>query len=132
AFAPLIYGIFVPIFFINVGLSANLRQLAADDLGLLVVMCVVVIFSKLLGAGLAGRVGGQESPEALQLGIGMIPRGEVTLIVATVGFTENLISGQAFSIAVGIVIVTVLLTPLLLRRAFGRTAALNLPMQESS
>jgi Kef-type K+ transport system membrane component KefB len=132
AFAPLIYGIFVPIFFINVGLSADLRQLAADDLGLLVVMCVVVIFSKLLGAGLAGRFGGLESPEALQLGIGMIPRGEVTLIVATVGFTENLISGQAFSIAVGIVIVTVLLTPLVLRRAFARAAGLNLPRPESS
>jgi Kef-type K+ transport system membrane component KefB len=131
-FAPLIYGIFVPIFFINVGFSADLRQLATDDLGLLVVVCVVVIFSKLLGAGLASRFGRLKSPEALQLGIGMIPRGEVTLIVATVGFTENLISGEAFSIAVGIVIVTVLLTPLLLRRAFARAAALNLPMQESS
>jgi Kef-type K+ transport system membrane component KefB len=70
--------------------------------------------------------------ETLQLGVGMIPRGEVTLIVATVGITEGLIGVEVFSVAVGIVVVTVLLTPLLLRRAFARAAAPNLPMQESS
>jgi len=130
-FVPLVYGIFVPIFFINVGLSADIRQLAAGSVGLLVVMCLVVISSKLLGAGLAGRFGGLKSPEALQLGVGMLPRGEVTLIVATVGITEDLIGVEVFSVAVGIVIVTVLLTPLLLRRTFARAAAPNLPMQES-
>jgi Kef-type K+ transport system membrane component KefB len=131
-FEPLVYGIFVPIFFINVGLSADLRQFAAGGLGLLVVMCLVVILSKLLGAGLAGVFGGMKSQETLQLGVGMIPRGEVTLIVATVGITEGLIGVEVFSVAVGIVIVTVLLTPLLLRRAFARAAAPNLPTQESS
>jgi Kef-type K+ transport system membrane component KefB len=131
-FVPLVYGIFVPIFFINVGLSADLRLLAAGGLGLLAVMCLVVILSKLLGAGLAGRFGGLKSSEALQLGVGMLPRGEVTLIVATVGITENLIGVEVFSVAVGIVIVTVLLTPLLLRRTFARAAAPNLSMREPS
>jgi Kef-type K+ transport system membrane component KefB len=131
-FVPLVYGIFVPIFFINVGLSADIRQLAVADLGLLAVMCLVVILSKLIGAGLAGRLGGLKGPEALQLGVGMIPRGEVTLIIATVGITEGLIDVEHFSVAVGIVIVTVLLTPLLLRRAFARAVRLNLPIQESS
>jgi Kef-type K+ transport system membrane component KefB len=46
-FVPLVYGIFVPIFFINVGLSADIRQLAAASLGLLAVMCIAVILSKL-------------------------------------------------------------------------------------
>jgi Kef-type K+ transport system membrane component KefB len=131
-FTPLIYGVFVPVFFISVGLSANIRQLTAGDLGLLVVMCLAVILSKLLGAGLAGRFGGMQSREALKVGCGMLPRGEVTLIVATVGITEGLIGVEVFSVAVGIVIVTVLLTPLLLRRVFTRTVALDLPVQESS
>lgn len=131
-FIPPVYGIFVPIFFINVGLSADIRQLAAGDLGLLVVMCLAVILSKLLGAGLAGRLAGFKSPEALQLGVGMIPRGEVTLIVATVGITEGLIGVEVFSVAVGIVIASVLLTPLLLRLLYARTAAHTLPVQESS
>jgi Kef-type K+ transport system membrane component KefB len=132
AFVPVVYGIFVPIFFVSVGLSADVRQITAGDIGLVVVLCLVVILSKLLGAGLAGVFGGMRAQETLQLGVGMIPRGEVTLIVATVGITEGLIGVEVFSVAVGIVIVTVLLTPVLLRRAFARAAAPNLPMQESS
>jgi Kef-type K+ transport system membrane component KefB len=131
-FSPLVYGVFVPIFFINVGLSVDVRQLTAGGLGLLLAMCFVVILSKLLGAGLAGRAGGLKGQEALQLGVGMMPRGEVTLIVATVGITEDLIGVEVFSVAVGIVIVTVLLTPLLLRRTFARAMRPNLPVKESS
>jgi Kef-type K+ transport system membrane component KefB len=130
-FVPLVYGIFVPIFFINVGLSADIRHLPAGSLGLLVVMCIAVIVSKLLGAGVAGFFGGMRGRESLQLGVGMMPRGEVTLIVATVGITEDLIGVEVFSVAVGIVIVTVLLTPLLLRHAFAGAAAPALPTQES-
>jgi Kef-type K+ transport system membrane component KefB len=131
-FVPWVYGMFVPIFFINVGLSADMRQLAVGGIGLIVAMCLAVIVSKLLGAGIAGFFGGTKSQEVLQLGVGMMPRGEVTLIIATVGMAEGLIGVEIFSVVVGIVIVTVLLTPLLLRRAFGRAAAPDLPMQESS
>ena len=130
-FIPLVYGIFVPIFFINVGLSADIRQVAAGSLGLLVAMCMAVILSKLLGAGVAGYFGGMRGRESLQLGAGMIPRGEVTLIVATVGITEDLIGVEVFSVAVGIVIVTVLLAPLLLRRMFACAVTQNLPSRES-
>jgi len=131
-FLPLVYGIFVPIFFVSVGLAADVRQLAAGGLGLLVAACIVVILSKLLGAGIAGRLGGLKGRESLQLGVGMIPRGEVTLIIATFGITEGLIGVGVFSVAVGIVIATTLLTPLLLRQAFALGATPNPPMQEPS
>ena len=109
--SPLTYGVFVPIFFVSVGLAADVRQLSSDSLALLMAMCIVVIVSRMLAAGLAGRVGGLTGREALQLGVGMIPRGEVTLIVATVGIIEGLIGLEVFSAAVGMVIVTTLLTP---------------------
>ena len=131
-FSPLVYGVFVPIFFVSVGLSADVRQISVGAIGLVVAMCLVVILSKLLGAGLAGVFGGMKGQEALQLGVGMIPREEVTLIIATVGVTEGLIGVGEFSTAVGIVIVTVLLTPLLLRRVVARAAATGLPAQDSS
>ena len=101
------------------------------DIGLVVAMCLVVLLSKLLGATLAGVLGGMKRQEVLQLGVGMIPRGEVTLIVATVGISEGLIGGETFSVVVGIVIFTVLLTPLLLRRAFARAAAPDLPLRKA-
>jgi Kef-type K+ transport system membrane component KefB len=119
-FMPLAYGIFVPIFFVNVGLSADVGQLANGGLGLLGAMCLVVILTKMLGAGLAGRFGGLKGREALQMGVGMIPRGEVTLIIATVGITEGIIGDEVFSAAVGMVIATTLLAPPLLRLSFAR------------
>jgi Kef-type K+ transport system membrane component KefB len=130
-FSPLIYGVFVPIFFVNVGLLADLRQLSGGGLGLLAAMCIAVIFSKLVGAGVAGRLGGLSGKETLQLGVGMMPRGEVTLIIATVGIAEGLIGGNVYAAAVGTVVATTLLTPPLLRRAFGRAAVPDMSAQES-
>jgi Kef-type K+ transport system membrane component KefB len=132
AFIPLVYGVFVPIFFINVGLSTDVGQLSAANLGLLVLTCLVVMVSKLLGAGFAGRLGGLAGADSLQLALGMLPRGEVTLIVATVGMAEAVIGVEVFSVAVGIVIVTVLLTPSLLRLATTRAIRLQQTLQESS
>ena len=131
-FSPLTYGVFVPIFFINVGLSADMRQFSASSLGLLAAMCLVVIISKVSGAGIAGRLGDLADQESLQLGLGMLPRGEVTLIIATVGIAEGFISTDIFSTAVGLVIVTTLLTPPVLRRAFAGVAPPDFSMQKSS
>ena len=116
---PIAYGIFVPIFFVNVGLSADIRQISIGGVLLLVGMTIVVIFSKLVGAGIGGRLGGLTNRESVQLGAGMIPRGEVVLIVATVGITEGLIGSDVFSAVVLLVIVTTLITPLILRSMFS-------------
>jgi len=113
------YGIFVPIFFINIGLSANARALSSDSLILLLVLTAVAIAGKVLGSGWGARLGGLSQREALQLGVGMMSRGEVGLIVAAVGVTEGFISASVFSAVVGIVIITTILTPLLLRALFA-------------
>ena len=115
----LAYPVFVPIFFVNVGLSANVRDLTVESLGLLGVLILVAVFSKIVGAGLGAKVAGLSSRESLQLGVGMMSRGEVGLIVATVGITEGLIGEEIFSTIVGVVIVTTLLTPLILRSLFA-------------
>jgi Kef-type K+ transport system membrane component KefB len=118
-FSAIAYGVFVPIFFINVGLAANVRQISTSGLLLLAGMLVVVFISKLLGAGLGGRLGGMTSRESVQLGFGMIPRGEVVLIIATVGITEGVINADIYSTAVVLVILTTLITPPSLRRLFS-------------
>ena len=53
------------------------------------------------------------------MGAGLMSRGEVGLIVATVGISEGLIGDEIFSIIVGVVIITTLLTPLVLRVLFS-------------
>ncbi|MGW8249263.1 MAG: cation:proton antiporter [Anaerolineales bacterium] len=118
--STLAYAFFVPIFFVNVGLSANAKQLTAQSLFLLLVMVVVAIVGKVFGAGLGARLAGLSNLESLQLGVGMMSRGEVGLIVATVGILEGLISQETFAAIVGVVIVTTLLTPPSLRYLFSR------------
>jgi Kef-type K+ transport system membrane component KefB len=121
----LAYAVFVPIFFVNVGLSANARELTQQSLLLLIVMVVVAIIGKVLGAGGGAKLAGLTNLESLQLGVGMMSRGEVGLIVASVGILEGVISQEIFSAVVGVVIVTTLLTPVLLRSLFARNKVIR-------
>ncbi len=114
----LAYGFFVPIFFVGVGLSANARDLHGSDVLLLVVICLVAAISKILGCGLGALLGGEPLKSALQIGTGMITRGEVGLIIATVGLSKGLIKTDVYSIIVLTVMATALATPLLLRIVF--------------
>jgi Kef-type K+ transport system membrane component KefB len=121
--STLAYSFFVPIFFVNVGLSANARVLTRESLWLLLAMIGVAVISKVIGSGLGARIGGFSNLESLQLGAGMVSRGEVGLIVASVGIAEGLIPPDIFAVIVGVVIVTTLLTPAMLRSMFARKSA---------
>jgi Kef-type K+ transport system membrane component KefB len=123
--SALAYGFFVPIFFISVGLSANARELTGNSMWLFLGMTVVAIIGKVFGAGLGALLSGFTRTEALQMGVGMMSRGEVGLIVASVGITQGLIDQQAFAAVVGVVIVTTLLTPLFLRVLFTRQTVVS-------
>lgn len=114
----LAYGFFVPIFFVGVGLAANARDIHGSDALLLVVICLVAGASKLLGCGLGALASGESLRSSLQIGTGMISRGEVGLIVATVGLSKGLIKTDVYSIIVLTILVTTIATPLLLRIVF--------------
>ena len=116
----LAYGVFVPVFFINVGLSANARDITGQTVWLFLAMTVVAIIGKIGGAGLGAKLTGFNFRESMQLGVGMMSRGEVGLIVATVGIAEGMIRQDTFAAVVGVVIITTLLTPPMLRSLFSR------------
>ncbi len=118
--ATIAYGLFVPIFFVDIGLSVDLRSLPLNVIGLMVVVTAAAVAGKLLGAAAGGRLGGLPGFEAAQLGAGMAPRGEVTLIIAAVGSSTGLISGSAFSAIVAAVLISTLVTPPLLHAMFAR------------
>ncbi len=117
--SALAYGLFVPIFFVNIGLTVNIRALESSALLLTGSTIVVAIAGKFLGAGLGARWGGFEWHEAWQLGAGMVSRGEVGLIVANVGMGAGLIHHSEFSAIVGMVLVSTLVTPPMLRALFA-------------
>jgi Kef-type K+ transport system membrane component KefB len=114
---PLTYSIFVPLFFVGIGLKANGRELGNRAL-FTVVLAVVAIAAKMLGSGVFARLSGFTTTEAVRVGAGMISRGEVGLIVAGYGLAHGLIGPQVFSAAVVTVLVTTMVTPPLLRATF--------------
>ena len=115
----LAYGFFVPIFFVNIGLQVDLLSLSGAGWIYALVLTAVAVASKVVGAGLGGKWGGLTNRESLQLGIGMVSRGEVGLIVAAFALAEGLITNDVFAIIVFMVIVATLLTPPLLRLSFA-------------
>lgn len=116
----LAYGLFVPIFFINIGLSVNARSLQVEMIIFALVITLTAIVGKWLGAGIGARWGGLSRRESIQLGAGMISRGEVGLIVAGVGINQGLVTLDEFSAIVAMVLVTTLVTPPILRSLFAR------------
>lgn len=115
----LAYGFFVPIFFINIGLAINMRAISGSSWIFALVITLVAIVSKIIGCGLGAKLGGYTNLESFQLGIGMVSRGEVGLIVASLALAEDFITQEIFSVVVFMVIMATLVTPPMLRAAFA-------------
>ena len=116
---PLTYSVFVPVFFIAIGLQANGRELG-DSAVFTIVLIGVAIIAKAVGCGVFSRLLGFNARESLRVGAGMISRGEVGLIVAGYGLANGLIGQQVFSASVVMVLVTTMVTPPLLRLTFPK------------
>lgn len=115
----LTYAFLVPIFFVSIGLKTDTHLLAGPNVLFAAVMVLVAIVSKVIGCGTGARLAGFTNREALRVGLGMVSRGEVGLIVASVGVNAGIIEPGLFAIVTIIVLVTTLVTPLFLRQAFA-------------
>ena len=115
----LAYAFFVPLFLVSIGLHADIRQLSPAMIGFIILFVVIAMLSKLIGSGLGARLAGMNTRQSIRVGAGMISRGEVGLIVATVGLQNGLLAEDMFGAVVVMVLFTTLITPILLRRLFS-------------
>lgn len=119
------YLFFSPIFFASVGLKVELSGLTGRLMVFSMLLLVVAVLTKVLGCGLGAKLCGFTSREALQVGVGMVSRGEVALIIAQKGFAVGLITAEMFPPMVLMVIATTIITPVVLRKIMnedeGRT-----------
>jgi Kef-type K+ transport system membrane component KefB len=115
----LTYAMFVPIFFISIGLQADGRALGEQG-AFAISLIVVAIVAKAIGCGVSSRLCGFGTQQSIRVGVGMISRGEVGLIVAGYGLAEGLIGRDVFSASVLVVLATTMATPPLLRMVFPR------------
>jgi Kef-type K+ transport system membrane component KefB len=109
-----LYAFFPPFFFVFIGLQVDLGAFAdAGTLLLLAGVTALAVVTKFVGAWLGARtLGGRE---AAFVGVGMVPRGEVGIIVAGIGRTTGVIDTELFVVIVGMSILTTLAVPPLLR-----------------
>jgi Kef-type K+ transport system membrane component KefB len=127
---PLTYSALVPVFFISIGLRADARMLMNFP-ALGTTLVAVAVAGKVLGCGVPARLCGFSTLESVRVGAGMISRGEVGLIVAAFGLSHGLIGRDIFSAAVIVVLATTMMTPPLLRAAFGQTRGTRVSIEES-
>jgi Kef-type K+ transport system membrane component KefB len=113
------YGVFIPLFFVNVGAQMDPTVLFQFDPLIIIVVAAGVIV-KVGGSYLGARVVGHTSDEALIIGVGMLPRAGVELVVVTGALAAGIIDQQLFSAVLALVLVSVLSTPPLLKRAVNR------------
>jgi Kef-type K+ transport system membrane component KefB len=112
------YGLLVPIFFVSIGLQTNVRALEVRDIPLAISIVTAAVAGKVIGCGAGALLGGFTRPQALRIGVGMISRGEVGLIIATLGLQTGLLDARGFAIMVLMVLATTVITPPLLRAVF--------------
>lgn len=104
-----------PFFFVLLGAQVDLRSLNHPGVwGTAAAICILAIVGKLLGCGLGALSLGKG--DALRVGVGMVPRGEVGLIVAGVGLTLHTISDAVYAVVLVMCIVTTVVAPPVLRR----------------
>ena len=112
--APL-YAFFPPFFFASIGISLDLDAFVdPGTIGVLAALTAVAIATKVVGAYAGARPLGDRA--ALAVGVGMVPRGEVGIIIAGIGATEGVIDGELFAAIVGMSLLTTIVAPPLLRR----------------
>lgn len=104
--------LFVPVFFLQIGIEADIGQFAHGAvLRLAAVLMVIAVLGKVAaGAGLLGSPG-----DRLLVGLGMIPRGEVGLIFATIGLREHVFGQDVYGALLLVVLASTVLTPPVLR-----------------
>ncbi|MCA9865495.1 MAG: cation:proton antiporter [Anaerolineales bacterium] len=117
------YGFFVPIFLVNIGLQADLRAVSGNLWIFAIVLTLVAVITKIVGSGGGALLAGFNRRDSLRLGLGMVSRGEVGLIVASVALSESVIQRESFSVLVFMIIMATVITPLMLRLAYREADA---------
>nr|WP_211089182.1 cation:proton antiporter [Lactobacillus sp. HBUAS51381] len=116
---PLGNAIFIPVFFVSVGLNMTLDHMAAN-MGIIVILTILACLTKLLGCGLGARLCGFSWTSSSVIGTGMIARGEMGLITAQIGHQAGLLGNASYSAMILVIVLATVLAPLLLKQTLKR------------
>jgi len=110
--------IFASIFFVSLGIIADLHAVTPEILVFLISLTIVAIATKVIGCGIPAKLGGLCTKDTLIVGFGMAPRGEVAMIIALIGLERGII-GQGIYVAIVMMsLLTTIITPIVYRNWF--------------
>lgn len=118
------YIFFTPIFFVVTGMKVDISYLMKGWVFGLALLAAAVI-GKLVGCGIIAKLVGYDVFESMQIGIGMIPRGEVVLIITDMGLHLGVIPDSVFAAVIFIILATTVITPTILKTSFERKGSLQ-------
>ena len=114
------YMLITPVFFASIGLNVNIHGMTQTLIIFTIILCVIAVISKIAGCGFGALLCKYTKRESVQIGAGMVCRGEVALIVAQKGISVGLLSEVFFAPVVIMVLVTTLLSPIILKMLFAK------------
>jgi Kef-type K+ transport system membrane component KefB len=119
-------ALLTPFFFVITGSKIDLHQLAnSEALWMLAIVTVIAIISKLLGGYLGALSLGQRG--AMIVGFGMVPRGEVGVVIASLGLTAGVFNDRIYAIIVAMSLLTAMVTPPVLAMLLKRQDKVQTP-----
>lgn len=121
-FDTLSYMLLSPIFFASIGLTIEIPKMTLSLIVFTVALTIIAILTKLVGCGLGAKICGYTNKESIQIGTGMISRGEVALIVASKGIALGLLTQYYLAPIVIMVLITTIFTPILLKIVFSNNS----------
>lgn len=116
SFIPIGYAMFIPLFFVSVGLNMQIDRLS-ESWVFVVVMTILACLTKLVGCGAGAYISKFDLRSSYVVGSGMIARGEMALITAQIGYQAHLLSPMYYSDVITVIIVATVLAPFILKHA---------------
>lgn len=118
-FETVSYMLLSPMFFASIGIGISISNIDLPTLFLTILLTIVAIITKVIGCGLGAKLCKYTNREVIQIGTGMISRGEVALIVASKGLDLGLMSNYFMAPVIIMVIITTIVTPVFLKFVFN-------------
>ena len=112
---------FGAVFFVSLGVLADMRSLGMETLIFAGVLTLAAFLSKLVGCGLSARATGVAPRESMIIGVGMSPRGEVAMVIALLALNRGVIDQPAYVALVLMSLITTLIVPIVLRNWLYRS-----------
>lgn len=110
--------VFSPLFFTVVGARIDVTVFNESVFSGLLILTVIAFATKFLGSALTAFPKLRNWSKSIRLGVGMVPRGELGLVIASLGLSRRLISQPIYIQAVGMIILTSFITPIILSRLY--------------